>query len=188
MKEVCERIETTRSKPVIFLVISFLIVMLIYSSSSSRFVQAVPVFGPAGEKKCTTDFSTFLPTRSCCWIDTDTDTEAYKKFCEVCTYQPDGTYGDCKTTEGPVAFAPKPPTTIPPSAEQPLSPPPSNALPPPSTSQQQTTTCHDGSTPDANGNCPPPSHKQIESTNNNNPPSDHHKSKLSGDSGSNSNK
>jgi hypothetical protein len=153
---------SSSKEAIILLVISFLATALIFSSSSNRFVQAVPVWGPAGEKKCTIDYSPFLPTRSCCWIDTDT--EAYKKFCEVCTYQPDGTYGDCKTTEGPVAFTPKqPPITTSPSAgnAQPPSstPPPSNALPPsssalPSQSKQQTTTCPDGSTPDANGKCP----------------------------------
>jgi hypothetical protein len=175
---------------IISVVISFLAAALIFSSSSSRFVQALPVFGPAGEKKCTIDYSPFLPTRSCCWIDTDT--EAYKKFCEVCTYQPDGSYGNCKTTEGPVAFSPKPPITNSPVAERapssPAAPPPPNALPPPS----QQTTCPDGSTSDVNGNCPttnqqlaPPtslggSASNNNNNNNNNPtPDHHHKSKGS---------
>jgi hypothetical protein len=173
---------------VIFVAISLLTIALIFSLASSRLVQAMPVFGPAGEKKCTIDYSPFLPTRSCCWIDTDT--EAYKKFCEVCTYQPDGSYGNCKTTEGPVVFAPKPPITNPPVSEQgpssPPPPPPPNAISPPSSQN-----CSDGSTPDANGNCPTTTTNQqlapptslggsgaSNNNNNNNPqPEHHHKSR-----------
>jgi hypothetical protein len=92
------------SKAVVFVVVSFLAVALIFGSSFSRFAHGVPVFGPAGEKKCTSDFF----SRTCCWIDTDT--EAYKKFCETCIDQGDGTYADCNTTEGPVAF--EPPSTV----------------------------------------------------------------------------
>lgn len=164
----------------VLVIISFIVVVLIFGSTCSRFVQARPVFGPAGEKKCTYDYTPFLPKRSCCWIDTDT--EAYKKFCEVCTYQPDGSYGDCKTTEGPVAFKP-PTTTNPPVAEQgPSSPPPPNAL------IQPSTICSDGSTPDANGNCPSSNNlkkttpdQNLGSNNNNNIPQGehHHKSKGS---------
>jgi hypothetical protein len=92
------------STTVVFVVVSFLAVALIFGSSFSRFAHGVPVFGPAGEKKCTSDFF----SRTCCWIDTDT--EAYKKFCETCIDQGDGTYADCNTTEGPVAF--EPPSTV----------------------------------------------------------------------------
>ena len=187
-----------RKNVVILVVVSFLAAALIFGSSSSRFVQAVPVWGPAGQKKCTSDFF----SRTCCWLDTDTD--AIKKFCETCIDQGDGTYADCKTTEGPVSFTPKqPPIIAPPSvgptqpssgnnmggvsngqtglpgrlgnALPPSSSPPLNAVPPPSalpspTKQQTlTTTCPDGSLPDANGNCPTTTaNQQSGSTSNNN--------------------
>src|SRR5216117_2277371 len=86
MKEVCERIETTRSKPVIFLVISFLIVMLIYSSSSSRFVQAVPVFGPTGEKNAQQTSLHFSPLGHAAGLtltQTQKPTKSFAKYVHI---------------------------------------------------------------------------------------------------------
>lgn len=67
-----------------------------------------PVWGPAGEKKCTSDFF----SRTCCWIDDDGG--YIHERCETCIDMGDGTYAHCKIKDGPVAAEdpstpPKPP-------------------------------------------------------------------------------
>ncbi|HKU83163.1 MAG TPA: hypothetical protein VJP58_03900 [Candidatus Nitrosocosmicus sp.] len=71
-------------------------------------VMGKPVWGPAGEKKCTSDFF----SRTCCWIDDDGG--YIHERCETCIDMGDGTYAQCKIKDGPVAAedsstSPKPP-------------------------------------------------------------------------------
>lgn len=71
-----------------------------------RYAEGKPVWGPAGEKECTSDFF----SRTCCWIDDEG--EAIHKRCETCIDQGDGTYANCKITTGPIALdVPIPPST-----------------------------------------------------------------------------
>lgn len=86
-------------KSPIFVVISTLITILIFSPSAKfdLLVEGKPVWGPAGEKKCTSDFF----SRTCCWIDDDGG--AIHQRCETCIDNGDGTYSNCKIKDGPVA-------------------------------------------------------------------------------------
>lgn len=77
-----------------------LTVTLIFSSSAIFYdfsVMGKPVWGPAGEKKCTSDFF----SRTCCWIDDDGG--YIHERCETCIDMGDGTYAQCKIKDGPVA-------------------------------------------------------------------------------------
>jgi hypothetical protein len=88
-----------------------LLIMSLFLSSIMIFdysVMGKPVWGPAGDKKCTSDFF----SRTCCWIDDDGG--YIHERCETCTDMGDGTYANCKIKDGPVAAEdpatpPKPP-------------------------------------------------------------------------------
>ena len=84
-------------------------------SSSAMFhdfsAMGKPVWGPAGEKKCTSDFF----SRTCCWIDDDGG--YIHERCETCIDMGDGTYAHCKIKDGPVAA--EDPSTTPPSPQPP---------------------------------------------------------------------
>ena len=88
-----------------------LLITSLFLSSTMIFdysVMGKPVWGPAGEKKCTSDFF----SRTCCWIDDDGG--YIHERCETCTDMGDGTYTNCKIKDGPVAAEdpstpPKPP-------------------------------------------------------------------------------
>lgn len=101
-------LNTNTNKILNFFAASLIITVLLITSPLAKFdnvVQGKPVWGPAGEKKCTSDFF----SRTCCWIDDDGD--AIHKRCETCIDNGDGTYSNCKITDGPVASEnpPKPP-------------------------------------------------------------------------------
>lgn len=83
-----------------FATTAVLTVTLILSSSAIFYDFSVigkPVWGPAGEKKCTSDFF----SRTCCWIDDDGG--YIHERCETCIDMGDGTYAQCKIKDGPVA-------------------------------------------------------------------------------------
>ncbi len=93
-----------------FTTTALLTISLILSSSGifDFSVMGKPVWGPAGEKKCTSDFF----SRTCCWIDDDGG--YIHERCETCIDMGDGTYAHCKIKDGPVAAEdpttpPKPP-------------------------------------------------------------------------------
>ena len=98
--------------PIITIATMTLISITMVISSSVIFydftAMAKPVWGPAGEKKCTSDFF----SRTCCWIDDDGG--YIHERCETCIDMGDGTYAHCKIKDGPVAAEdpstpPKPP-------------------------------------------------------------------------------
>lgn len=79
---------------------TFITLTLILSSSAISYdfsALGKPVWGPAGEKKCTSDFF----SRTCCWIDDDGG--YIHERCETCIDMGDGTYAQCKIKDGPVA-------------------------------------------------------------------------------------
>ena len=86
-------------------------VTMILSSSATFFdfsAMGEPVWGPAGEKKCTYDFF----SRTCCWMNSEGG--VIQKRCETCIAVGDGTYDHCKIKDGPVvdkdpSTPPKPP-------------------------------------------------------------------------------
>ncbi|WP_148685427.1 hypothetical protein [Candidatus Nitrosocosmicus hydrocola] len=87
------------SQLLVFVTTVLLTTSLFLSSTinSNYSVMGKPVWGPAGEKKCTSDFF----SRTCCWIDDDGG--YIHERCETCTDMGDGTYTNCKIKDGPVA-------------------------------------------------------------------------------------
>jgi hypothetical protein len=139
------------SKTAICVVISLLIVTLIYSSLSTKFVQLSSAKGPSlcfespqygfcKDRKCiNVGIGEGEPPSqnkaSCCW----TDTNSGEKMCEVCEVNTDtGEFENCH-----IYSKGKPDTST-------IAPPPSGVAPPPSTQ-----TCPENTALDANGNCAP---------------------------------
>lgn len=148
----------------IFVVISFLLVVLVFSlyfmphMQETKAAQSCVSVGKGSQSG--------LEYARCC--DTQTDEEGIGiTWCTICQMDPSGDVHDCgpryQLGEGPVN------PTVPPTNEQPPPPqPPKSALPP-------STICPDGSAPDANGNCPASATNQqvtpdqnLASNNNNN--------------------
>jgi hypothetical protein len=136
-------------QPVTLVLITFLLVILIYSS--------VAKFNASAKPK---NYNDILCTKNrspnpgginyeCCYftnlLPDGKPGQQSHEYCADCQLKPDGSYacGDYhpvfRTTENPPSVG--------------LAQPPTNALPP--STQQQATTCPDGSSPDANGKCPP---------------------------------
>jgi hypothetical protein len=176
---------SSKESAIVVVIISFLAIILIYSSVAKFNAFARNKIESGG---CTTRDPTkpgATSAKECCWTVTDYDksgriTDVYS-LCQTCEYDSSGNKIDCRDTSPsrstglgntlpPSAGFAQPPSTTP--------PPPSNALPPssssalPSQSKQQTTlttTCPDGSARDANGNCP-----SSTTTNQQVVPSQHH--------------
>lgn len=99
------------NRQIIMFATTVLLATSLILSSSGIFdfsVMGKPVWGPAGEKKCTSDFF----SRTCCWIDDDGG--YIHERCETCIDMGDGTYAHCKIKDGPIASEdpttpPKPP-------------------------------------------------------------------------------
>ena len=158
---------SSSKEAVIVVVISFLAVILIYSSVAKfdAFARSKIESGGCTQRDPTKPGAT--SAKECCWTVTNYDksgriTDVYS-LCQTCEYDSNGNKIDCRNTSSsrntglgntlpPSAGFAQPPSTPPP-------PPPSNALPP---SSSLPSTCPDGSAPDANGNCatsssfPPP--------------------------------
>lgn len=104
-------VNTNTNKILTFFTASLIITLFLIAAPMAKFdiaVQGKPVWGPAGEKKCTSDFF----SRTCCWIDDDGG--YIHERCETCIDNGDGTYSNCKIKDGPVAsenppIPPKPP-------------------------------------------------------------------------------
>jgi hypothetical protein len=175
---------------VVLVVISFILVILIYSSVAKFDVFARTKTEYTGCTKRDPTKSGATSAIECCWTNTEYGKSgritAVYSTCQTCEYDANGNKIDCRNTSPSRSTGlGNPPQSVgsaqPPST--PLPPPPSNAIPPPSafsspTKQQTlTTTCPDGSAPDANGNCPPTTntnqHGELTS-NNNNPQQGHH--------------
>src|SRR5919197_5310260 len=137
-------------------VISFLILVLLYSS----FSRSNMVFGYRCEnngdthvKCCQTN-----PDGKTAWCTvcdkTDPPSNCTPRFCE-----PIGSSCPESSTNAVLPPPPQPPKNALPPSSTPTPPPASTLGPPPSTSSNEqppatTPTCPDGSQPDANGNCP----------------------------------
>ncbi len=163
---------------VILVVITFLVVILIYSSVAKFGAFARSSIISTGCTKRDPTKTGATSAKECCWGVTVTDksgriTDVYS-LCQTCEYDSNGNKIDCRDTSpsrstGGRSTGNAPPTSV---------APPTNVLPPPSqtcpggsaldangncpttktneqVAPQQLTKCPDGSAPDANGNCPP---------------------------------
>jgi hypothetical protein len=183
-----------RSKPLVIVVISLLVIALIYSSFSRSDVFAKGV--TRGSLDCTSGIN----GREVCCQDETGSQGIVIRWCTVCDATSPPSNCSPRFNSGTVPItppksndggSPKDDGVLP---QPPLTPPKSNDAqvsngsgpiqqtpPPPSTALQQTT-CPDGSARDASGNCPlvtqtPPSPalNNNNNNNNNNPTPDHQK-------------
>jgi hypothetical protein len=173
----------TGKNTVVLVVISFLLVILIYSSNFK-----LDAFAKKTYSQVTCTYTTKnQDSQTCCYTEHDTVTGVNHDFCKLCVKNPQTANWDCSdwaqtfrtsgNTPLPPAGPAQPTSTPPPpsnetyvnnlpgnigTVQSPSTPPPPslNAIPPPSalpspTKQQTlTTTCPNGLPPDANGNCP----------------------------------
>ena len=155
----------TSKEATTLVVITFLVVILIYSS--------VAKFNASARPK---NYNDILCTKnpspnpgginySCCYftnlLPDGKPGQQSHEYCADCQLKPDGSYacGDYhevfQTIGNPpsVGLAQPPSAALPPSS---ATSPPSESPPPTNQQPPTTATCPDGSAPDANGNCPPP--------------------------------
>lgn len=124
------------SKPVIFVVISILVVVLIYSSVSASGVFAVPPDDNWGESRGTCETSGDGLTVTCCWRERIPGSILGESYCQTCkkTVTGGGIRIDCDPKE--LQFREQPPTTgegvLPQDGvlEQPPTPPPTGPVAP----------------------------------------------------------
>jgi hypothetical protein len=124
------------SRPLIFVVMSLLVVALMYSSLSEFYVFAEPpdpCFGTGCEGGYCMD--TFLGVVQCCWLGPNGMTD----ICQECWTDDDGEFYYCD-----------PPRTKGRSDTGVFAPPPSGVAPPPPTES-----CPENTARDVNGNCTP---------------------------------
>jgi len=141
----------------ILVILSFLLVILVYSSVAKFDTFARSSITATGCTKRDPTKPGATSASECCWLVTNYQagkiTNVYS-LCQTCEYDSNGNKIDCRNTSpsgrnvgaNPEKLAGGGQSSIGPP-QPPPPPPPSNALPP-------STTCPDGSTPDANGNCP----------------------------------
>jgi hypothetical protein len=154
---------STSKEAATLVVITFLVVILIYSSVAKFEVFARPR-SPVTATNCVVvkpDKPGAVYAERCCDTTTHFNDQGQVTFsetlCQVCQYAGGGSKIDCSSVSHPppITGGLNPPPSV--GAEQPPPPPASTLRPPPSTSSEQpptTATCPDGSAPDANGNCP----------------------------------
>ena len=141
----------------ILVILSFLLVILVYSSVAKFDTFARSSITSTGCTKRDPTKPGATSASECCWLVTNYQagkiTNVYS-LCQACEYDSNGNKIDCRDTSPSGRNVGANPETLPGGGQSsigpqqpPPPPPPSNALPP-------STMCPDGSTPDANGNCP----------------------------------
>lgn len=163
---------TSSKKVAVLVVITFLLVVLVYSSVA-KFDALARQKKPTSDITCNKklDLNTGKwdgSSYQCCYWSLDSQGHAQNYFCADCSTAADGVSLACNDYHSVFTASGNPTNALPPSNNTSTVPPESifkmppgttNVLPPPSLQEQQPPiTCPDGSTPDANGVCPPPEH------------------------------